>query len=127
MRPYVQRLEEALCEVVQRTSVASAVEYLKEFGHIIDGVILDLMIPPGEEGGNVADDLMAYGGKAVLCYIQQNQPGIPVLVLTNVRAAEALKDIPTSESIRVLHKLEHTPSDLVAIAAEMFGMGGKQS
>lgn len=119
----VELLKQSGCEVVQQTSVASAVEYLKEFGHIIDGVILDLMIPTGAEDMVVPDDGPTLGGKTVLRHIQKNQPGIPVLVLTNVREAGVLKDIPATESIRVLHKLEHSPGDVVPIAFEMFGIG----
>lgn len=123
MRYLVERLEQSGCEVLQRTSVVSAIEYLREFGHIIDGVILDLMIPRGEGDVAIPDDSQPLGGKGVLRYIQTNRPGIPILILTNVGAAEALNDIPATESILVLHKLEHPPSDVVPIAFKMFGIG----
>jgi CheY-like chemotaxis protein len=122
MRYLVERLQQSGCEIVTKNSVASALEYLDEFAHIIDGVILDMMLPMGTDEAAALSNDPASGGKMILDHIQKRRPGIPVLVLTNLRSSGMLEDIQNTESVRVLNKFDNPPSSIIPVVSELFGV-----
>jgi CheY-like chemotaxis protein len=117
---FVESLKDIGCEVEQCSSVSEAIAYLASFGHMIEGVILDWMIPIGSPASNDAESENVEGGQLVLNHLKATHPGVPVLIFTNAHLGGRFDKEATP--IRVLRKCDHSPSDLSDLVARHFGI-----
>jgi CheY-like chemotaxis protein len=116
----VMALEQAGYDVTQKSSVAEAIGFLREFSQTIDGVILDVMLPVGSRDSET-EGFGREGGHAVFKCLQSEYPGIPILILSNVSSGNLLGNFTISEHVRVERKPDHTPFEIVAIVRSLVG------
>ncbi len=105
--------------VEQRTTVTDALSYLASFAHLIEGVILDWMLPQGGESSD--DDIELFGGRVVLAFLASKHPGIPVIVFTNVTRLHVADS--DSSSVVVVNKIDYPPDEFCDLVARHFGNG----
>lgn len=115
----VRPLEKDGHQITTAIDKRDALEKLKEATY--DLIILDIIIPEGEEI-NTLQRIEPYVGIQVLEYIKETQQKVPVIVLTIVNDEEPLSYIRGYGDIRILHKGSYLPSDLKAEVYDVLGI-----
>jgi CheY-like chemotaxis protein len=77
-----------------------------------DVVILDIMMPPGDElaGEDCSNGMTS--GVVILNKLRSLHPKLPILILTNVKDETTLERCRKYTKVRVLSKIEYHPAKL---------------
>jgi len=124
MQYYIRRLEKSNFEVKHFVKPDDAFEYLDNEQPHTDGVILDIMLPPGEKYKDEQTNQGLRTGVFVLRDLREHKDysSIPVVVLTNVRNPKTLAEFPESELLRIAFKPDYPPKKLVHLLEEMLNL-----
>lgn len=124
MQYYIRRLEKNNFEVKHFVKPDDAFEYLDNEQPHIDGVILDIMLPPGEKYKDEQTNQGLRTGFFVLKDLRNYQPysNIPVVILTNVRNPKTLAEFGKSELLSIAFKPDYPPKKLVHLLEEMLNL-----
>jgi CheY-like chemotaxis protein len=123
MKSYVQELEFCDYQVKFEFDIDDAFHFYENNREHIQIVILDIMMPVGEKFSNqmAAEDGLRTG----ICFyekVREDQPNLPVIILTNVSSAELsdIKNIKRTEAI-ILEKPSLDPFILAEKVGDILG------
>jgi DNA-binding response OmpR family regulator len=116
---YVRRLEKDGYDVRHALNVDNALEEFRSLGESISLIILDIMMPPGEAFREAETDHGLKTGFLLFEVIRKHLPTVPVIILTNQLDEAVRTKIRIDDFTRILRKINCTPGDLLAEAAEM--------
>jgi CheY-like chemotaxis protein len=122
MKYHILALRDCGYSVEVRSNVNRALSdfaaYLQEPNRRWDGIVLDVVMPPGELSAACPDGMNT--GVEVLRRLRAMQPNLPALVMTNSRDEDILSQL-RSMDVRIVRKLDALPPELVKHANDMFG------
>ena len=118
MRFYVRALEQKGFAVKHCLDSESALDFVKKEGAAIRIVILDIMMPPGTYSAEETNEGLRTGF-FLLKDLRKECPNVPVLVLTNVKNEDTLKEFKEGALLKVVQKMYCPPFDLVELVEEM--------
>ncbi len=121
MSYFVMALENSGYRVTQKCTASDAIDFLSAYSQTVDGVILDMMLPLGHVSPTWNADDEMFGGKEVYRYLQSTHPGIPILVLSNISSGRLLNEFPSSDTVQVAVKCEHSPFMIVDLINRLVG------
>jgi DNA-binding response OmpR family regulator len=124
MQYYIRSLEKNNFEVMYFVRPDDAFEYIDREQPHIDGIILDIMLPPGEKYKDEETNKGLKTGFFVLKDLRNYQPysNIPVVILTNVRNPKTLAEFTESSLIKIAFKPDYSPKKLVHLLEEMLNL-----
>jgi DNA-binding response OmpR family regulator len=118
MQFYVRALEQEDFRVRHCLHPNEALEYAKQNAGQIDIVILDIMLPPGKYGHQETNQGLRTG-VFLLADLRILLPGVPVVVLTNVRNRTTLDEFTKQESVVVIQKTECPAFELARLVTDV--------
>ncbi len=124
MQYYIRSIEKNNFEVKYFTRPDDAFKYLDEEHPHIDGIILDIMLPPGEKYKGEETNQGLRTGVFVWRDIRNNYKdysNIPIIVLTNVRNPKTLAEFKGEgiDLLRIAFKPDCSPKILTTLLKEM--------
>jgi len=124
MQYYIRSLEKNNFEVKFFLRPDDAFEYLDNEQPHIDGVILDIMLPPGERYKGKQTNQGLRTGIFVLKDIREHPRylSIPVVVLTNVRNPKTLAEFEEGDLLKIAFKPDYPPKKLVHLLEHMLNI-----
>jgi DNA-binding NtrC family response regulator len=121
MRFYVRAMEQTGFEVKHFFEPDSALAFMRKRGPAISMVILDIMMPPGKSYEKKSTNAGLKTGIFLLKDTIVILPGVPVLILTNVKNPDTIAEIRKVAPVEILQKMECPPFKLAQIVEEVLG------
>lgn len=115
MSYYVKALKLEHFRVKHCLDPDAALHFAKQKGHEICVIILDIMMPPGKAYKNKATNEGLRTGTFLFGNLREYSPDAPVIILTNVRNPETLREFHGKDKVRVIQKKECPPFELVEL------------
>jgi CheY-like chemotaxis protein len=107
--------------VERRSDVDRAIQdfvAIKEAEGPWSGAVLDIMMPPGKLVAGSPDGMRT--GWYVFKELRKLQPGLPVIVITNLGEEEVKDWFRDDTNVKVFDKVLVLPDELLSIARQMF-------
>jgi CheY-like chemotaxis protein len=118
MKYHVKRLRKSF-EIEVRGDVKRAFETFEASPEGWAGVILDVMMPPGDFEAATPNGMQT--GWFLLKQVREIDSQLPVLVLTNARNIALKQAFEAEPHVKVIEKLLITPETLLREAEQFFG------
>ena len=124
MEYYFRSLEKNNFEVKFFIRPDDAFKYIDNEKPHIDGVILDIMLPPGERYKNKKTNQGLLTGVFVLRDLRDypDYSRTPIVVLTNVRNPKTLAKFEESDFLKIAFKPDYPPKKLLHLLEEMLNL-----
>ncbi len=125
MEYYISRLQKSNYDVLYYLNPDDMFKDIgKEKPHI-DGIILDIMLPPGQKYKDKPTNQGLRTGVFLLCDLLGEYPNIPIIVFTNVRNPKTLAEFSQGELLKTAFKPDYAPKKLVELLDEMLNQKKK--
>ena len=95
--------------------------FVKKKASQIHAIILDIMLPPGKAYEDKDTNEGLRTGVLLLPDLRRHCPGVPVVVLTNVKNPDTLREFKEGPLLKLIKKTECPPFELVAVVEKMVG------
>lgn len=125
MEYYIRGLEKNNFEVKYFERPDDAFAYFDKGHPRIDGIILDIMLPPGEK---YKDKETAQGLRTGIFVWRdlrekyKDYLSTPIIVLTNVRNPKTLAEFTESSILKIAFKPDYSPKKLIELLEEMLSL-----
>jgi CheY-like chemotaxis protein len=119
MAYYVRAIEEKGFTVKHFLGPDSALDFVRRSTSEVVAIVLDIMMPPGDEYKDKDTNEGLTTGVFLLPDLRRHCPKTPVVVLTNVKNPETLGRFETGPSLRIAQKMEYPPYELADLVAQM--------
>jgi len=116
---YISRLEKNNYEVLHYLNPDDAFAYIEKERPCLDGIVLDIMLPPGRKYKNMPTNQGLKTGSFLLKDLLELYPKVPVVVLTNVRNPKTLAEFTESDLLKVAFKPDCPPKKLAELLDEL--------
>jgi CheY-like chemotaxis protein len=113
LRSWQQMLIEEGHELLKAFNPDEAFAVIRTEGNNIARVILDVMLPAGSTYSGEDTDRGMRTGFLLARDIQRDLPGVPILLLTNLREDTVRSEMQGTTDLQVLIKIHSTPTDVL--------------
>ncbi len=118
---YIRSLEKSNFEVKHFIRPDDAFAYIDNEQPHIDGILLDIMLPPGEKYKDEDTNQGLKTGSFVLRDLRgySDYSNVPVIILTNVRNPTTLREFEESDLLKIAFKPQYPPTKLAGLLKKM--------
>lgn len=124
MQYYITQLEKHRYEVKYFIKPDDAFRYIDNEKPHIDGIILDIMLPPGEKYKDTPTNQGLKTGVFVLRDLRAypEYSSVPVIILTNVRNPTTLAEFVENDLLKIAFKPDYPPLKLIELLKTTYNL-----